>query len=67
MKGNQAMTNAKRKPKAKLVTVICDPRNPKLDYVLPSARAEALLAQGKLLWDLAAATFTTPDRYAQVR
>lgn len=50
-----------------IALVICDPRNPKLDYTLPLKRAEELLAQGKLLWDLTAATFTTPDRYAQVR
>lgn len=62
------MKKRMRKIKGKrYVQVILDPQNPKLDYILPANRAEKLLAQGKLLWDMAAVTFTTPDRYAQVR
>jgi len=51
-------------PRPRLVAVIRDCKNPKLDYALPAARAEKLFAQGVLLWDMAHRAFVTRDQWA---
>ena len=50
-----------------LVRVIRDERNAASDYKLTRARAEALLAQGALLFDLAANSYVAAKRGELVR